>query len=63
MKPEEIEREKAKLRILTTQNNDAGRAAKENFPELAKGQTRDKVAEKIGIGSGKQYEKAKKESQ
>ncbi|WP_419180608.1 ParB N-terminal domain-containing protein [Bacillus cereus] len=30
----------------------------ENFPE-GKGETRDIVAEKIGIGSGKQYEKAK----
>lgn len=33
-----------------------GGKGKENFPTL---QTRDIIAEKIGIGSGKQYEKEK----
>lgn len=33
-----------------------GGKGKENFPDL-KGQTRDIVASKLGIGSGKQYEK------
>lgn len=33
-----------------------GGKGKENFPTL---QTRDVVAEKVGIGSGKQYEKEK----
>ncbi|WP_439328634.1 hypothetical protein [Bacillus cereus] len=36
-----------------------GGKGKENFPDLKNEQTRDIVAEKIGIGSGKQYEKAK----
>ncbi len=35
-----------------------GGKGKENFPDL-KGQTRDTVASKLGIGSGKQYEKEK----
>lgn len=35
-----------------------GGKGKENFPNL-KGQTRDVVASKLGIGSGKQYEKEK----
>ena len=33
---------------------------KETFPECAKGQTRDKVASAIGIGSGRTYDKATK---
>lgn len=31
----------------------------ENFPQCSDGKTRDMVAEKLGIGSGKQYEKEK----
>lgn len=31
----------------------------ENFPIADKGETRDIVAQKLGIGSGKQYEKEK----
>lgn len=58
MKPEEIEREKAKQRQTRKP-----KSVVENFPQQNEGKTRDKVAEKIGIGSGKQYEKAKKESQ
>lgn len=37
-----------------------GGKGKENFPTLEKGQTRDLVAEKIDIGSGKTYDSAKK---
>ena len=49
---ERIESLKAKGRM-----SDGGKG-KENFPDL-KGQTRDTVASKLGIGSGKQYEKEK----
>ena len=49
---ERIESLKAKKRM-----SDGGKG-KENFPNL-KGQTRDVVASKLGIGSGKQYEKEK----
>ncbi|MDP9676935.1 ParB family chromosome partitioning protein [Paenibacillus jamilae] len=31
----------------------------ENFPQCNQGKTRDVVAEAVGFGSGKQYEKAK----
>ena len=47
---EKIERMKAKKRM--------GQGV-ENFPQLEEGKTRDVVAEKLGIGSGKQYEKEK----
>ena len=49
MSNEEIEREKARKRVLATQNNNA---AKENFPEqgdLNSGQSRDIVAKKVGF--------------
>ena len=49
---ERIESLKAKRRM-----SDGGKG-KETFPDL-KGQTRDAVASKLGIGSGKQYEKEK----
>ena len=52
---ERIERVKAEQREKLGKKN-----PKENFPEGQDfGQTRDIVAEKIGIGSGKQYEKEK----
>ena len=47
---EQIERMKAKERM--------GEGV-ENFPQLEEGKTRDIVAQKLGIGSGKQYEKEK----
>ncbi|PEQ52996.1 ParB N-terminal domain-containing protein, partial [Bacillus cereus] len=50
---ERVESAKAKERMSE------GGKGKENFPALKNEQTRDIVAEKIGIGSGKQYEKAK----
>ena len=61
---EVIEREKAKERQAiqfkgkTKEEKDSLR---ENFPQV-KSRSRDKVAEKIHIGSGKQYEKAKSPS-
>ena len=56
---EKIETLKAKERMLSTQNNNSARAAQENFPGQVNGQVRDAVADKVGIGSGKQYEKEK----
>lgn len=55
---EEVIKEKARLRKLSTLNNQS--LDKENFPQREKGQTRDIVAEQIDIGSGKTYETAKK---
>lgn len=53
-----IERERAKERQAHGQTA-PGKTVTEIFPEASKGETRDKVAEAIGIGSGRQYEKAK----
>jgi ParB/RepB/Spo0J family partition protein len=55
-----IEKEKAKKRQLAAQNNHAGRAVPENFPELLKekGETRDRLAKLVGLGSGRNYSKA-----
>jgi ParB/RepB/Spo0J family partition protein len=57
-----IEKEKAKKRQLAAQNNHAGRAVPENFPELLKekGETRDRLAKLVGLGSGRNYSKAAK---
>lgn len=57
-----IEKEKAKKRQLAAQNNHAGRAVPENFPELfkEKGETRDRLAKLVGLGSGRNYSKAAK---
>jgi len=49
------EGERAKLRMLATQNNNA---AKEIFPEQESGQSRDIAAAKVGM-SGKTAEKGK----
>lgn len=52
--------EAAKERKIATQNNDAARADCENFRTLIqKGRACDLVAEKLSIGSGRQYEKEK----
>lgn len=55
-----IEADRARLRILASQNNKSGReiAAVEMFPQQEKGKTRDKVAQSIGLGSGRTYDKA-----
>jgi len=59
-KLDEIETEKARrAQLAHLRQGDKG-PVQETFPEREPGQTRDKVAEAIGIGSGKQYEKAKK---
>jgi len=58
----EVETQKAKKRLLAAQNNTAGRAVPENFPELLKekGETRDRLASLVGLGSGRTYQKAAK---
>ena len=57
---ESIEGERAKQRQKATQNNHTGRAVQENFPELLKekGQRRDALALRVGLGSGRNYSKA-----
>jgi ParB family chromosome partitioning protein len=52
-KIEEIEKEKAKQRMSD------GAKGVENFPPANKGKTRDNVAQKAGLGSGRNYSKAK----
>lgn len=59
---ERIEKVKAEQRRKLTQNNNTAKELSEveNFPpQIDEGKTRDIVAEKLGIGSGKQYEKEK----
>jgi N6-adenosine-specific RNA methylase IME4/5-carboxymethyl-2-hydroxymuconate isomerase len=50
---ERIESRRARLRMSATARG------KENFTEADKGETRDVIAKKLGIGSGRNYEKAK----
>jgi N6-adenosine-specific RNA methylase IME4/ParB-like chromosome segregation protein Spo0J len=61
---EAIEAQRAKNRMAAAGASAApGKAAgkgKEILPDLSQGQTRDKVAQQTGIGSGKTYEVAKK---
>ena len=60
----DIEEEKASVRRKAAQNNETGRAVQENFPELgAKGQSRDAIAKRVGLGSGRNYSKALKVAQ
>ncbi len=57
----EVEASKARKRQLAAQNNNAAKAVVENFPQLLhqeKGKTRDAIASRVGIGSGRTYEKA-----
>lgn len=56
---EEIERIKAEQRKLLSLKQNQDSTVKEKFPERECGQTRDIVAQKIGLGSGKSYESAK----
>jgi len=51
---ESVKADKARVSNLNNQNTD-----KENFPVRETGKVRDIVAEKLNIGSGKQYEKEK----
>ena len=53
-----LEESKAKLRMIVTQNNNTGRAASENFRYLRQGKTSDALAIRVGLGSGRNYEKA-----
>ena len=55
---ETIERARARERQLSVLKRGDENPVKERFPE--RGQTRDKVASAIGIGSGRNYEKAAK---
>ncbi len=58
----EVEVGESKKRQLATQNNNAAKAVVENFPQLLqeKGKTRDAIANRVGLGSGRNYEKAAK---
>lgn len=56
---EELEQKKANIRKISAQNNDMAQAVREKNPTQEQGRVRDIIAEKIGIGSGKTYEKAK----
>ncbi len=49
---EAVERERARRRMLATQNNKSGKAiaAVETFPPQELGKTRDKVAAAVGLG-------------
>ena len=53
---------KVKRKQLTAQNNNAGKAVGENFPQLLqeKGKTCARVAVRVGLGSGRTYSKAAK---
>lgn len=56
---EELEQKKANIRRISSQNNDMALAVREKSPTQEKGRVRDIIAEKVGIGSGKTYEKTK----
>jgi len=58
----EVEETRARLRIIAAQNNNSGRAAVQNFAQLltSKGKTRDRIAHRVGLGSGYTYAKAAK---
>ena len=62
-----IERHRAKQRqqqAAAATNQKLGRTSEktlqENFPEASKGQTRDALAHRVGLGSGRTYQKAAK---
>jgi N6-adenosine-specific RNA methylase IME4 len=61
---EEGEARKAQLSTLNQYTNNEPdidySSVPENFPERSKGDSRDKLAERVGFGSGKTYEAAKK---
>jgi ParB/RepB/Spo0J family partition protein len=58
----EIEEEKSRKRMSASAKArwDNQSMGLENFPDPSKGDTRDKVAERVGFGSGRTYEKAAK---
>jgi len=57
-----VEKAVAHGRQVATQNNYAGRAVRENFPQLllGKGRASDHLAKIVGLGSGRTYQKAAK---
>jgi 16S rRNA G966 N2-methylase RsmD len=57
---EAIERERARRRQLSQLKRGHQEPVKETLPEREKGQTRDKVAAAVGLGSGRTYDKAAK---
>ncbi|PPS42073.1 ParB N-terminal domain-containing protein [Chroococcidiopsis sp. TS-821] len=59
---ESIESELAKARKLATQNNNTARAEWKNFSTLVNdfGRVRDRIAQRVGLGSGVTYSKAAK---
>ena len=59
---EDIEKEKARIRQLELARTRPNTKPdlQENFPEGHKGQSRDRVAQRVGLGSGRTYEKAAK---
>jgi ParB family chromosome partitioning protein len=59
---EEVIAERAKARKLATQNNNTAKEIREREESAPTetGRTRDQVAEKVGISSGKVYEESKK---
>ncbi len=63
----EVEKEKARERQRTAaqQTNqklgrETGQTLPENFPEASKGEARDHIASRVGLGSGRTYSKAAK---
>lgn len=56
----EVETFKAKLRQKACLKNGNRTPVPENFPEREKGESRDRIANRVGIGSGRTYEKAAK---
>ena len=57
---EAVERERARRRQLSQLKRGHQEPVKETLPEREKGQTRDKVAAAVGLGSGRTYDKAAK---
>jgi len=54
----EVETFKANLRQKASLKNGNHPPVPENFPEREKGESRDRIAKRVGIGSGRTYEKA-----
>jgi N6-adenosine-specific RNA methylase IME4/ParB-like chromosome segregation protein Spo0J len=57
---EAIERERARKRQVASLKKGEERPVRETLPEREAGRTRDKVAQAVGIGSGRSYDKAAK---
>lgn len=57
---EAIERERARKRQVASLKKGEERPVRDKWPEREAGRTRDKVAQAVGMGSGKTYERAAK---